>query len=517
MYERSAIVLERYLEGILNLDSNYNLKKNCNNYKDLIAEIEEYQNVTAKEMEAIKEFDEIANEIGNLQHKQEVLYKKNQQLEDERADLFKDLGEDSKILESKLKKIEMSLEKNNKQSKKIREEFIQHLSEFSKKQKERNKCEKARRVSEAKHMEYLEKMNMEFEEIDIQDISNIKDFLDSEKDKIKQESLKLMTQNGKSERVPFNEDVLRKAINTRIDIAEKEAECYILVYDKMKKLLSETEEENIRLTTYKKVLRDTSVKLAFLKAENDYIISFLDYERMTAIGGPKVHKKMMIEACNNFELDMIQIKNLYELILKEIANKATQKAYKELYNKTYLKSIQDKEKNFEEEVNQVNISTGTVINSNYWRIDGIKNIYNVFQEIIAEKFGKDLTEYSITEENHEFVDTFDKEDDDDDSYEDIYENHKDYDEEEYEFDDPYEYEFDDEEDIQDESEDELDNLEDLDDDLDDEDSLEKIIEMSRKKAIEAANKPKRSTRNAKHTKENNKSLFNKILKKFPNT
>ncbi len=240
-------------------------------------------------------------------------------------------------------------------------------------------------------------MNAEFAEIDVKDVASLKDFINFEKEQVKQEALGIMIKNGKSEKVNFNQDVLKRAIKVRIDIAEKEAECYILVYEKMKKLLAEQDTETVRLNKYKKTLRDTSVKLAFLNAQREYIVGFLDYERMTAIMGNKIHSQMMIEACNNFELDLIQIEKLYELIQREITNRSTKKGYNQLYNKTYLKHIEDKEKNFKQEVNNVNISMGTVINSNYWRIEGIKNIYNVFQEEVSKKFNKDLSEYKIEE------------------------------------------------------------------------------------------------------------------------
>lgn len=397
MYERSAIVLERYMERILKFNKNYNLKKNNENYKELINEIENYQKVTEKELEIIQEFDDTAKEIENLQQEQEKLYKANQKLEDERAQLFTELGEEAEVLEIKLKKIETLLEKNNEKLKEIRVEFVKYLTDFSKKQKNRNKCEKARRIGEANHIGYIKKMNTEFDELDVKDVVCLKDFINFEKEPIKQEVLDIMIKNGKSERVAFNEEVLKRAIKVRIDIAEKEADCYILVYDKMKKLLAEQDSEAIRLNKYKKVLRDTSVKLAFLNAEREYIVGFLDYERMTAISGTNVHKKMMIEACHNFELDIMQIEKLYELILRETTNRSTKKGYNQLYNKTYLKNIEDKEKNFEQEVNNVNISMGTVINSNYWRIEGIKNIYNVFQEEVSQNFNRDLSEYKMEE------------------------------------------------------------------------------------------------------------------------
>ncbi len=401
MYERSAIVLERYLEKLLKFDKTYNLKKNNENYSELINEIENYQIMTNKETKVIQEFDDAVAKIEGLQQEQERLCKSNMKLESDRVQFFKDLGEDAQVLDGKFKRIEVALDKNNAQLKEIREEFVRQLNDFSQKQKDRNKCDKAKRIGEAKHIEYIQRMHTEFEEINIKDVVEMKDFITSEKEHIKQDVLLIMSKNGKSERVAFDQDVLRKAINTRIDIAEKEADCYTSVYDKMKKLLAETDNETIRLNKYKKTLRDTSVKLAFLDAVKDYIVSFLDYERMTAINGAKAHKKMMVEACNNFERDMIQIRNLYELILKEAASRSTKKAYKELYNKTYLRNIEDKEKNFEQEVNNVNISMATVINSNYWRIEGIKNIYNVFQKEVSEKFEKDLSEFRIDEEETE--------------------------------------------------------------------------------------------------------------------
>lgn len=530
MYERSAIVLERYMEKILEFNKNYNAKKNNENYKELINHIENYQIMTDKVLTVIKEFEDTVKKIESLQQEQEKLYRVNRKLEDDRAQLFTDLAEDAKSLENKLIKIENSLDKNQQRLKEIRTEFIKYLSDFIQKQKVRNKCEKARRIGEANHIEYIKKMNTEFNAMEVADVVNLKDFISSEKERVKQEALSIMIKNGKNEKVAFNQDVLKKAINARIDIAEKEAECYVLVYDKMKKLLAEPDSEFIKLNKYKKTLRDTELKLSFLRAENEYIVGFLDYERMTTISGTRAHKKMMIEACNNFELDMIQIKNLYELILKEVANKATKKAYKELYNKTYLKNIEEKEKNFEEEVNQVNISMGTVINSNYWRIEGIKNIYEVFQKEVSEKCGRDLSElrleeieeteeieeaeetqvkeeavpiknyyekeykaveYKENDNSHSYYEKYDKQEEnqsDIDSEEDepIYQNIE-YDEEEYQ---------EEHKQMQEKNKQEKDVF-------DDEDSIEELIEKSRKKGMKGK----------RYKEEDTKGLFNKLFKK----
>lgn len=397
MYERSAIVLERNIEEILELNNKYNLRKNFDNYIDLIEEIENYQIMTERQNKIIQEFDDAVAEIERIQQKEDKLSNDNIRLEENRKKCFFDLGEDSEVLEKKLLKIENTINKNNDELKILREEFCQVLSDFTKKQKERNKSEKDRRVGEAKHLEYTKNAIKDFNEIDVKSLLVLKEFIESDKEKIINEILDLMIKNGKNEKVGFNKDVIKLAIKTRVSIAEKEAESYITIYAKTKKLLSEIDNEALALDKYKKTLKENEIKLNFLNAYKDYIVGFLDYERMTAISGTKMHNKMMEEACNNFELDNMQINNLYELIIKEISNKGTKKAYKDLYNKTYLKNIQEKERNFEEEVNNINIKMGTVINSNYWRIEGIKNIYNVFQEEVSSKYNKDIEELQIEE------------------------------------------------------------------------------------------------------------------------
>ena len=470
MYERSAIVLERYIEKIFGFDKANNLRSNYKNFGELLEEVKQYKELTEKEGKIIKEFDDTVKEIESIQAKQGKICEQNQKLEQNRNQLFMDLGEDSKILDNKFKKTENAIEENNKYLKELREDFINYLSDFSNRQKERNKCEKARRIGESNHLSYIKKMQAEFQGINFKDVITLKDFINSDKTSIKQELNEVMTKNGKNEKIGFNQDVLKMAIKARISIAEKEAECYVLIYDKMKKILAELENDNLKLNKYEKHLKDVSVKLAFLEAEKEYIFGFLDYERMTTIAGIKAHKKKMEEACQNFELDMIQIHNLYELILREISNKSTKKAYKELYNKTYLKSIEDKEKNFEEEVNNIKINIGTVINSNYWRIEGIKNVYNVFQEEVTEKFNKDLSEFkleeSVIEQDNPLIEnksndrnkakTENKEEEKIDYDDEEYEDYEDYDDDEYYDDEEDEYYYDDE-DYDEDDEDEYDD------------------------------------------------------------
>ncbi len=396
MYERSAIVLENYFEKVLGLNKENNIKDNYKNYNRMIDEIKEYQRIIEEEEKVIEKFDESASEIEGLQAKQKKIHEINVKVEDERNELFNDLSENTSSLDQKLQKIEQTIEDNNETLKDLREKYVKSLIIFTERQRERNKYARMHRTSETSYLNLLKQVNATFERFDYRQVQNAKKFADNYKSE-NEELIEIMLNNGKNERVPFDENVIRIAVEERSKIAKEEAELYISVYERMKRLLSEVNSGMVKLAKSEKVLRDVGVKLAFLQAKKDYIVVFLDNERMSAMNGRKVHSRLMEEACKNFELDIKQIDNLYELVKKETMGKATKKAYRELYNKTYLKEIEEKEKDFEEEATNIRINMGTLINSNYWRIEGIKNVYNTFQEEISEKFNKDLSEYRVEE------------------------------------------------------------------------------------------------------------------------
>lgn len=556
MYERSAIVLEKYFNNICGLDKKINLKTIYKDYREIVEEIQKYQNIIDEEDKVINEFDETANEIRKIQQEQKKIYKANAKYEDDRNQLFDSLDENSSTIEKKLVKIEECLNDNNNRLIELREQFIQSLSTFNEKQIERNKYSRSRREEESNYMLIIKKSGEDIKQIDLDKIKKLKEFVNSENEKEKQEIAEIMIENGKDEKMPFNEKVIEKAIKVRNEIAKREAECYITIFERMRKILVEINNDDMKLEKYNKALRDVSVKLAFLKAEKMYIVSFLDNERMTAINGPKAHKQLMEDACEKFELDIEQIDKLYDLILKEIANKSTKKAYKEQYNKEYLKSIEEKEKNFEEEVNNIKIKAGTIINSNYWRIEEIKNIYDVFQKEISEKFEKDLSEYKL-EESESIDETFENaiEEDDifkkrilnlnDEKYEDDvrhkeneydedyneYDEDNDYDSEEYEedndeeYEDDYEYEEDDdeydEEDEEYEDDDEYDEEDDEDDDEyneneedddDDEDDEYDEDEEDDDEYNEEEEKDDDECEENKRDNKKGKGLFNKFFK-----
>ena len=500
MYERNAIVLERYLSNIFGKDNETNVKSSFEIYKDILEEMEKYQVVTKEEEKVIKEFDEIAKNMQTIQKKQEVLCSENMEHEEERNKLFNDLDQAPEMIEKKILRLEQDIDENIAEQKEIRENYIELLNKFVEKQKERNKCAKTKRATETNHIKILNDTIQKIENIDLTCVKKVKEFINIDNDTIIQSLTKIMLENGKNEKVKFDNDVIKKAVEIRVDIAKKEAECYTNIYEKLRKLMSEIESDNLKLDKYKKLLKNVMIKLDFIEAEKEYIISFLDNERMTAINGEKLHKQMMKEATVNFEKDIKQIKNLYDLILREIAGKASKKAYRELYNSTYLLDIEETEKSFNQEASSIKSNVGTMINTNYWRIEGIKNLYEVFNKEIEENFERDLTEFMPEEEQedddyeeeaqeqpHEtnqaiFEEEYLKEEQEDEEEEwfisnDEIEDKKqeediDYDvEDEYEDDDDYEEDYDEEYD-DDDYEEEYNDEDEYDDDYDDEDEYE---------------------------------------------
>ena len=106
MYERNAIVLERYFEKKFGFDKTNNIKLNYTNFSDLLEELEKYQIAVLEEEKIIQTFDEIAQKIQIIQKKQEKLCATNEKLEEERNRLFNLLDENPSTIENKLEKSE---------------------------------------------------------------------------------------------------------------------------------------------------------------------------------------------------------------------------------------------------------------------------------------------------------------------------------------------------------------------------------------------------------------------------
>lgn len=404
MYERSAIVLERYFESLLGYRNDCNIRDNFENYCKLVEKLEKYQTNFQKEVEATKEFRESVNKIKSIQNAHEKLYQKSAELEYNRNLLFGNV--EGKVEETKkcIEKIEDAIDANNEKMKAQKDELIAALMEYNEKRFELSKCKRYKKIAENEYNEILEISQNNFDGIAPETIKAVKAFAGfDDVDDI----VNTLDKNGKDEKIPFNEGVIQNATVFGIDIAKKEAAGYLVIYDKMSKLLADIKSGTTRIELHKKYLRNEKAKMDFIFSAKDYMVQFLDYERMTVIYGRKSHNRLMSEACESFALDIVQISNLYELLLMEIANKATKKAYKSLYNKSYLIDIQEKEEKFKREKSRVNLNTATLINSNFWRIDGIKAIYTVFYKNVIEVFGRDVEEFDMPKDDSEETDEVD--------------------------------------------------------------------------------------------------------------
>ena len=61
MYERNAIVLERYFNQMFGYNMKSNIKTNFKDYCDLIECLEEYKEISDEEENIIQEYDTTAN------------------------------------------------------------------------------------------------------------------------------------------------------------------------------------------------------------------------------------------------------------------------------------------------------------------------------------------------------------------------------------------------------------------------------------------------------------------------
>ena len=492
MYERSAIVLEKYLNKIFGPDKESDIRISYETFKNVLEEMEKYQVITEEEEKIIDEFDDIVNKMQKIQKEQEGLSKEITKHEDIRTKLFNDFDQEPAIIEKKLIKIENIIDERAQKEQELRESYIELLNEFTEKQTERNKCNKMKRTSETNHIKILNGAVETLGIVDVANVKKIKEFITTDDELLCESLNKIMLENGKNEKVKFDRDVMKKAVEVRIKMAKKEAECYVTSYERLKRLMAEIDNDNLNLSRYQKNLKDITAKLKFLEIEKEYLVSFLDNERITAISGEKAHKTMMEQACKDFDGDMVQIHNLYNLLTREITGKSTKKAYKELYNGTYLLGIEEKEKSFNQEVNNIKSKAGmgTIINTNYWRIDGIKNIYEIFNQEVEENYGRDLSEFMPEEKVEEIEENVEEpelleNDQNEIDEEEWFISNKDigkekaekesddeynYDDEEYEEDNNNEYETDYYEDNYDDDDDEEDDYEenDYDDEYDDE-------------------------------------------------
>jgi hypothetical protein len=398
MYERNAIVLERYFEKIFGFKDASNLKANYKNYRILLENYENFKLATEAENKAQSEFDAATSEIKRIQKTQEKLYNKGAKFEYNRYIIFNNIEETPESIERILSKTEEDVQKNAETLKELDKTFVSAVIDYNEKKAILNNCIEANKKAKKSYENALKETSYCYKEITLESIDEAKEFIASENKENKKELTNIFTENGKNERNPFDVDVINNTINLSIALYKLEIDIYLVGYDRTAKLLTELDTDTVKSDKHRKYYNDSKLKLDFIFAEKDYLIQFLDNERITAIYDKKLHRKLMLEACRNFNSDLEQINKLYEIIQKEIAGRFTKKLYKENYNKEYLIDLEKSAYTSNIDANKMRTNSVAVMNLNYWRIEGIKRIYEVFDKDISEIYERDLSEFAPVQE-----------------------------------------------------------------------------------------------------------------------
>ena len=393
MYERSAIILENYFNKLFGYDEKNNLKDNFLKYSNLVDCSAKYKEATDSEDKVMQEYDDVANKIKSIQKNQEILSKKSIKFQEEMDIIFQNIGEEASNIKKMFEELDRNIDENNEKIKQNEQEFIEVISKFSEKSEVRNNLGKERKKVETDYSMALNDALEIYKNIDKEKLQNIRDFFENSAE-FEKELYEKMKKNGESEKVPFDSNVLKNAIKLEMNIQKKEADILCNGYDKTSRLFSEIKNNSTKIERHKKQIKDSIAKINFLSALKEYLIQFLDNERLAAVSGESEHKKQMKEACKNFENDLIQINNMYELLLKETAGKANKKMYKELYNIEYLRSLEKDSENFEKEISKLNF-IGTVIDPNRWRLEGMKKIYSAFYKDVTESYGRNMSDFEL--------------------------------------------------------------------------------------------------------------------------
>ena len=219
-----------------------------------------------------------------------------------------------------------------------------------------------------------------------------KQFIERDTKSIEEELKNKLKKNGEKEKVQFSDQVIEQSIILSIDIQKRETNILSGIYEKTAKLFVDIKNNSVKIDKYKKNILDSKSKLSFIEAIKEYLIKFLDNERMASVNGEEEYNSLMKEACKNLNNDLVQINNLYALLIKEIQKKATKKMYNELYKVEYLNNLEKSAEDFDAQVKKLKIPVA-VINPNYWRIEGMKKIYGIFNKTVTEMYNRDLTEF----------------------------------------------------------------------------------------------------------------------------
>ena len=328
MYERNAIILERYFDKLFGYDQKENLKTNFKDYCELVDCLERYRDISDEEENIIQEYDLIANKIRDIQENQEKLNKKNIKYQEERKEIFQSIDENPELMKKKFESINNNIQMIESQIQENSNNFIDIVTGFNEKTNTRTICGRNVRNIEAEYNKKLNEILDNYKEIDIESVKRAKQFSELATEDLENELKERIKKNGEKEKIPFNMDVVTKAISLSVDVQKRETEILCNVYEKTSKLFNEIKNNSSKGDKHKKIIKDSRIKLEFVGALKEYLVQFLDNERLTAVNGIKEHNKLMKEACENLEEDLVQINNLYTLLLKEINKKITKKSCK---------------------------------------------------------------------------------------------------------------------------------------------------------------------------------------------
>lgn len=392
MYERNAIVLERYFNKMFGYDMSNNIKENFKNYCELIDALENYTNTTEDEEEAMIQYDSIANKIREIQKKQALLNKKLKKYQQDRENIFETIDEDANLLQKRIDDINSNIQTVEDEIRENAQNFISVIAEFNEKSSIRTQYGKSRRKVEIEYNKILNRTLDNYKNIDINLANKAKQFIERDTKSIEEELKDRIKKNGENEKVQFSDEIVEQAIILSIDIQKRETNILSSIYEKTAKLFVDIKNNNVKTDKYKKNIIDSKSKLNFIDAIKEYLIKFLDNERMASVNGEEEYNSLMSEACKNINNDLVQINNLYALLIKEIQKKATKKMYNDMYKVEYLNNLEKSAEDFDAQVKKLKIPVA-VINPNYWRIEGMKKIYSIFNKTVTEIYNRDLTEF----------------------------------------------------------------------------------------------------------------------------
>ena len=406
MYERNAIVLERYFYDLFGFKNNCNLKENYQNYRDLFECYGTLCSAKEKEIFCQNEFENASKEITKLQTAHEKLYKKSTKFEYSRYVIFSNITEASDDIEKHLNKVGEDAQKNVEELKELGEKFVQAVQDYNEKEANLKEAISAREKAQKTYDKTYDKAKNCYNEITEELIDETKQFIDSDNKENKKELQEVFENNGKKEKNQFDSDVISNTINKSFEIYKIEMDIYLAGYDRISKLLEEIENDSVKVDKHTKYYKDSKAKLDFLNAEKEYIVQFLDNERMGAIYDKKTHRKLMLEACKKFVLDFAQIEKLYDVILKEAAGRSTKKIYKENYNKEYLLELESSSVEPDLDTGKMRQQAIAFVNLNYWRMEGMKSVYDVFEDVVENVYERDLSEFipETVKEPEEIID-----------------------------------------------------------------------------------------------------------------